>query len=153
MLRFIWSTLSNGPCLIAFLLATLVIAAPIVNAKGRPPHAVFLILPETATQPTFNVRATALGGGRYVLTLHASAFVFTDLCVAAAEAAPIGHAHVHVNNRKVTSAFSPVVEIGPLAPGTHVIDVVLRGQDHRPIIAQGKLVQSRVQITVPAGPV
>ena len=153
MLRSICSVLRNGPCLIGLFLATLVIAAPIVNAKGRPPRAVFLILPETATQPSVEVQTTALGGGRFMLTLHASAFVFTDLCVAEAEAAPVGHAHVHVNNRKVATAFAPLVEIGPLAPGTNMIRVVLHGQDHRPIIAQGTLVQSRVQIVVPAGPV
>jgi hypothetical protein len=83
--------------------------------------------------------------------LHASDFVFTELCVVEAEALPVGHAHVHVNGEKVASAYNPVVEIGPLAPGTHTIDVVLRGQDHRPIISRSSLVQDRIQITVLPG--
>lgn len=143
--------LNLGPCIIALLLATLVIAAPIVNAKGRPPRAVFLILPETVTPPEVSIEAEALGKGRYLLTLHASAFVFTDLCVTDADAIPVGHAHVHVNGEKVASAYAPIIEIGPLSPGQHKIDVVLRGQDHRPIFAQDALVQSRIQINVPSG--
>ncbi len=153
MLRSVIAKLSIGPCIIAALLASLVVAAPIVNAKGRPPRAVFLILPDTMTPPEVTVRTQAVGNGRYLLTLDAAAFVFTDLCVADAEAVPVGHAHVHLNGQKVASAFTPVVEIGPLEPGTHAVDVVLRGQDHRPIIARDGLVQARIQIKVPAGPI
>lgn len=149
MFRSFLPKLNPGPCFIALLLATLVIAAPIVNAKGRPPRAVFLILPDTVTPPQVNIEAKAIGDGRYLLTLHASAFVFTDLCVLDADAVPVGHAHVHVNGEKVASAYTPIVEIGPLAPGQHVIDIVLRGQDHRPIIAQNALVQSRISLSVP----
>ncbi|MFL4470577.1 hypothetical protein ACERZ8_12060 [Tateyamaria armeniaca] len=144
--------LSVGPCLIALLLTTLVIAAPIVNAKGRPPRAVFLILPDTATPPMVDVQAQAMGGGRYLVTLDTTAFMFTEICVSDAAAIPVGHAHVHVNGQKVASAYAPIVEIGPLAPGTHEIDVVLRGQDHRPLVARNGLVQGRIQITVPTGP-
>jgi len=141
-----------GPAIIALLLSVLVIAAPIVNAKGRPPRAVFLILPETVTPPALTVEASALGQGRYLLTLHAAHFAFTDICLTDADAIQLGHAHVHVNGQKVASAFTPVLAIGPLPPGTHAIDVVLRGQDHRPLIAAGALIQHRLQITVPTGP-
>ncbi len=151
MLRIVWSYLGPGPCAIALLLATLVIAGPIVNSKGSPPHSVFLNLPQSATPPEVHIQTTALGGGRYLLMLHASAFVFTEVCVTDAEALPIGHAHVHVNGEKVASAYTPVVEIGPLETGVHTIDIVLRGQDHRPIIARNGLVKSSVQITVPVG--
>lgn len=146
---FVWSKLNPGSVAIALFLASLVIVAPIVNAKDRPPSAVFLILPQSATPPEVQIQSTALGGGRYLLMLHASDFVFTALCVADAEALPVGHAHVHVNGEKVASAYNPVIEIGPLEPGVHTIGVVLRGQDHRPIIAQNRLVQDRIQIAVP----
>ena len=136
MLGFVWSKLRPGPFAIALLLTSLVIAGPIVNAKERPPRSVFLVLPQATTPPEVQIHSTALGGGRYLLMLHASEFVFTELCVADAEALPVGHAHVHVNGEKVASAYNPVIEIGPLEPGIHSIDVVLRGQDHRPIIAR-----------------
>ena len=147
-----FSRLNIGPCIIALLLGSLVIAAPIVNAKGRPPRAVFLILPDAITPPTVNIEAEALGAGRYRLSLDTTEFMCTELCVPEAEAVPVGHAHVHVNGVKVASAYFPTIEIGPLAPGTHVIDVVLRGQDHRPIVGRDGLAQSVVNITVPGGP-
>ena len=135
--------------MIAILLATLVVVGPIVNTKGRPPRAVFLVLPQSATPPEVRIETRTIGDGRYLLMLHTSDFVFTELCVVDAEALPIGHAHVHVNGVKVASAFTPMIEIGPLEPGAHSIDVVLRGQDHRPIIAENGLVQDRIRIEVP----
>ncbi|WP_299658009.1 hypothetical protein [uncultured Tateyamaria sp.] len=152
MLRNLLSRTSIVPCFIALLLGTLVVAAPIVNAKGRPPRTVFLILPDAVTPPTVNVQAEAIGGGHYHLYLETEAFMFTEVCVAEAEAVPIGHAHIHVNGKKVASAFFPVINIGPLDAGTHVIDVVLRGQDHRPIVGRDGLAQGLVHITVPVGP-
>lgn len=152
MLTSALSRLNLGPCIIALLLGSLVIAAPIVNAKGRPPRTVFLILPDAVVPPTVDVRADAMGGGRYRLYLDTAHFAFTEICVPDAEAAPIGHAHVHVNGSKVASAYFPVVDIGPLDPGTHSINVVLRGQDHRALISRDGLVQGRVTLTVPAGP-
>lgn len=144
------SRLNPGPCLIALLLAVLVIAAPIVNAKGRPPRAVFLILPDTAPPPQVDVQVQANGDGRFLLTLDTTGFIFTDICVTDANAVPVGHAHIHLDGVKVAAAYAPIVEIGPVSPGTHKINVVLRGQDHRPIVARHGLVQASVQVTVPA---
>lgn len=141
-----------GSWAIALLLGALVAAAPVVNATGHPPRSAFLILPEATPPPRIDMDVEALGGGRYLLILHVSAFVFTALCVADADAVPVGHAHVHVNGVKVASAYAPIIEIGPLTPGTHDVDVVLRGQDHRAIVARGGLVQHRVRITVGSGP-
>ncbi|MEL6466442.1 MAG: hypothetical protein AAFQ58_15870 [Pseudomonadota bacterium] len=152
MLRNLLSRISIAPCIIAMLLSTLVIAAPIVNAKGRPPRAVFLVLPDAVAPPTVNLRAEAIGDGRYRLHLDTEAFMFTEICVPEADAVPIGHAHVHVNGEKVASAYFPVVDIGPFAPGLHLVDVVLRGQDHRPIIGRDGLVQGRIKIAVPREP-
>ena len=123
MLRRFYMKAAFAPCILAILLGSVVFAAPIVNGNGRPPRAVFLILPETVTPPEVSIEAEALGKGRYLLTLHASAFVFTDLCVTDADAIPVGHAHVHVNGEKVASAYAPIIEIGPLSPGQHKIDV------------------------------
>ncbi|MEX0310532.1 MAG: hypothetical protein AB3N17_09820 [Tateyamaria sp.] len=150
MVRSFLSRLSLGPCVIALVLGTLVIAAPIVNAKGRPPRTVFLILPDTIAPPTVTVRADATGDGRYRLHLETAGFEFTDICVNEADPIAVGHAHVHVNGIKVASAYVPVIDIGPLEPGTHRIDVVLRGQDHRPIIGRDGLVQGVIELVVPA---
>ncbi|WP_147113441.1 hypothetical protein [Tateyamaria sp. syn59] len=153
MLRVFLNRLGLAPCVIALMLGTLVIAAPIVNAKGGPPRTVFLVLPDIIAPPTVQVRADALGGGRYRLYLDTRNFAFTDICVLEAEAAPIGHAHIHVDGAKVASAFFPVIDIGPLDPGAHHIDVVLRGQDHRALIAQGAMVQGHTRLVVPDRPI
>lgn len=137
--------------LLSLLLGSMVVTAPMVNSLGRPPGSVFLVLPEDAVVPEVALQVEALGGGRFLLHLDARAFTFTDLCVSQAEAAPVGHAHVHVDGKKVASAFMPVIEIGPLAPGDHVIDVVLRGQDHRPLVTKNGLVRAITEVSVRGG--
>lgn len=147
-----WTTArSSSALLVALLLGVIVAFAPLMNAKGKPPRSVFHVLPNEVSQPEIALQAKALGGGRFRLFLDATAFTFTELCVAHANAAAIGHAHVHVDGQKVASAYLPVIEIGPLPPGDHVIDVVLRGQDHRPLVAQQGLVRAVTDVSVPGG--
>ena len=152
MTRFLLSSSFFPALLMALMLGALVIAVPIVNSASRLPKSVFLILPEEVEPPRVALNATPLGNGRYRISLDADDFQFTETCVASAERLPIGHAHIHVDGKKVASAYQPIVEIGPLAPGEHVIDAVLRGQDHRALVAQDKLVRGILQISVPAGP-
>lgn len=140
----------RAPWMMGALLLVMVLAAPVVNSTGRPPRTVFLVLPGTAEAPRLALEVEASGGGRYLVRLEVAGFRFTDLCLSHAEAVPVGHAHVHVNGKKVASAFQPVVEIGPLPPGRHVIGAVLRGQDHRAIVSDGGLVQGDTEIVVPA---
>jgi hypothetical protein len=141
---------ATAPVLLAALLMSLVLTAPVLNAMERLPARVFLTIPEGAPVPTIAVTAEPLKGGRYRLYLEARHFVFTDVCLNHATSSLEGHAHVHVNGQKVASAFTPWVELGPLPPGVHQIDVVLRGQDHRPLASQKGLIRAEVTINVDA---
>ncbi|MEM8694116.1 MAG: hypothetical protein AAGG57_19885 [Pseudomonadota bacterium] len=153
MLRRFYMKAAFAPCILAILLGSVVFAAPIVNGNGRPPRAVFLVLPDDIEPPKVSLQVEPFAQGKYRVQIDTTEFQFTDICVAQAQAAPIGHAHVHVNGAKVASAYQPVVLIGPLAPGEHVIDVVLRGQDHRAILGRTGLVQGTVEVFVPQKPV
>lgn len=139
-----------APSLLAALLLSLGLTAPVLNAMERLPASVFLTIPDGAPVPTIAVTTEPLTGGRYRLHLEARHFVFTDVCLNHATSSLEGHAHVHVNGQKVASAFTPWVELGPLPPGVHQIDVVLRGQDHRPLASQEGLIRAEVTITVKA---
>ena len=146
------SDLNLTPVFLALLLGATAITAPELNQKGGPPRSVFLILPEGSASPTVSIESEELGNGRYRLRLNTTDFRFTAICSPKAEPVPIGHAHIHVDGKKVTSAFVPIVEIGPLPPGDHLITAVMRGKDHRAIVGRNGLAQGSVAVTVPAGP-
>ncbi|KIT17191.1 hypothetical protein [Jannaschia aquimarina] len=134
---------------LAGLLTSLAVAAPIYNAGGGAPRAVFLELPARLPEPEVALRADPLPSGRWRLTLAARHFRFTDICVLEAEAVPLGHAHIVHDGVKLAAAYAPIVDIGPLPPGRHRIEAVLRAQDHRAILGRGGLIKGAVVIEVP----
>ncbi|MEM9798603.1 MAG: hypothetical protein AAF919_19105 [Pseudomonadota bacterium] len=144
---------SWGPVLaLSGLLAGLAVAAPAVNAGDPAPRAVFLQLPDHLPEPSVTVRADPISGGRWRLTLTARDFGFTAICLSTAEPVPMGHAHIIHDGVKVAAAYGPIVDIGPLPPGRHVVEAVLRGQDHRALLGRDGLIKGQVVIVVPEGP-
>ena len=134
---------------LAGLLAALSVAAPVLNAAAGPPRTLFLRLPATLPEPELALAASEAPDGSWQLRIEASGFRFTALCVADAAAVPVGHAHVILDDRKIASAFVPVVDLGVLPPGDHQVQVVLRAQDHRALVGSHGLVQARIVISVP----
>ena len=136
--------------LLAALLAALSVAAPLVNAAGGPPRALFLRLPADLPEPRLALSARQGADGAWSLMIAAEGFRFTGICRADAEAAPVGHAHVLLGEVKVASAFAPTVGLGRLGPGLHRVRVLLRAQDHRALVGRNGLIQAEMVIAVPA---
>lgn len=63
-----------------------------------------------------------------------------------------GHAHLYVDGVKVARLYGPWFHLGPLDPGTHVIEVRLSSNDHRDLVADGEPVADTVEVTVGDGP-
>lgn len=135
--------------LVAMLLGTLAVGAPLVNAVSGPPRAIFLQLPADLPEPQVSLTATRLATGNWQLRIDADAFRFTDLCLSEAAAIPVGHAHIIRNGLKVASAYYPVVDLGQLPPGRHHVEAVLRGQDHRALVGRDGLIKADIVIEVP----
>lgn len=135
--------------IVAGLLAGLALAAPSYNAQNVAPRSVFLTLPDTLPEPGVALMARQDTPGRWTLRVDASGFRFTALCLSEAEAIPVGHAHVIRNGVKVASAYHPIVDLGVLQPGRHVVTAVLRGQDHRALLGKSGLIHASIVIDVP----
>ncbi len=135
--------------LVAAMLATLAVGAPLFNAEGAPPRSVFLQLPADLPEPQVSLAATRTAKGYWQLRIDADGFRFTDLCLSDAAAIPVGHAHIIRNGVKVASAFFPVVDLGQLPPGKHHVAAVLRGQDHRALVGRSGLIKADLLIVVP----
>ena len=134
--------------LAAVLLSGLSVAAPVVNAAGHPPRTVFLELPADRPLPTVSLSASTAPAGGLRLEIETTGFHFTEVCLSQADAVPVGHAHILVDGAKVASAYGPLVDIAALPPGRHVIEVVLRGQDHRALTGPDGLIKAGLRIDV-----
>ncbi|MEP2028775.1 MAG: hypothetical protein ABJI96_08725 [Paracoccaceae bacterium] len=138
-----------GPMvLIAGLLEALAAGAASFNTGNTAPRSVFLKLPADIPQPSLALSILQDASGNWVLHIDTKAFQFTDICISASEAVPVGHAHVILDGVKIGSAFSPIMHIGVLPPGQHRVSVVLRGQDHRALIGQNGLINAALVVYV-----
>jgi hypothetical protein len=133
---------------LAGLLAATCVGVPLVNADSGPPRALFLRLSSKVPEPTVALAPRQSNDGHWLLDIAVTGFRFTDLCVANAAAVPVGHAHVLRGDEKLATAYTPVVDLGRLAPGRHEIRVVLRGQDHRSLVGQAGLIEASTVIAV-----
>lgn len=137
-----------GPMMIFLVMGVLAVTAPQINANAGPPPSVFLALEEEAALPKVALEVWRDAHGHWQVQISASDFQFTELCLTEAAAVPIGHAHVIRNGVKVASAYYPIVDLGQLPQGRHVIDVVLRGQDHRALVGPDGLITAQAVINV-----
>lgn len=53
-----------------------------------------------------------------------------------------GHAHVYLNGLKLGRLYKDSYEIGALLPGNYVLRIALNSNDHRPYLADGKLLET-----------
>jgi hypothetical protein len=128
------------------VLAALGGVASLINAGSGPPRTLFARLPAEGSAPGVKLDAEMNADGHWILEIETSGFRFTHLCTLAAEPVPIGHAHVYAGDRKLASAYLPVVDLGPLPPGSHEIRVVLRSQDHRVLVGPDGPTEARTVI-------
>lgn len=138
-----------GPiAMMAGLLGSLAIGAPVYNAQHTAPRSVFLSLPAEIAEPSVTLSAERRASGRWVLRIDAVGFQFTQICLTEADPIPVGHAHIIVDGVKVASAYHPIIELGALPPGRHRVRAILRGQDHRALLGERGLIGAEVIIDV-----
>ena len=148
MMIRIWNT-SKLLTLISLFL-TVALGIPKVNAISGPPSSVFAQWPETKPVPVPKVSATRQLNGRWQVTINAAGFVFSDICTTVEEPEAVGHAHVYKGDTKIAAAYAPITEIGPFAPGTHRISVVLRAQDHRTLVGPSGIITAEFVLREPS---
>ncbi len=59
-----------------------------------------------------------------------------------------GHAHVYVNDKRISRLYSPWMHIGTLPAGDTVISVSLNANDHRPLSVGGTHLKAEMLIQV-----
>ena len=132
------------------LLPTIAFGVPRVNAESGPPRSVFAKWPESINAPVLKVSASRRADGRWQLNISAPGFVFSDICTSVAKPEAIGHAHLYDGDTKIAAAYTPTAVIGPFAPGTHHISVVLRARDHRTLLGKSGIIKAEIALKEPS---
>ncbi|MEM8629815.1 MAG: hypothetical protein AAGF74_01130 [Pseudomonadota bacterium] len=88
--------------------------------------------------------------GRWTLIVETKDFLFIDLC---GDVIPddvvVGKAQVHLGNRLLGTATSPIFDLGDLPPGQHTIWVTLQDLKHKPYATETGPLSKTITVTIP----
>lgn len=109
------------------------------------------ILPGGTPLPTLSAHSEQRTDGTWLLRLETTNFTFSDVEHYVPGPIAIGHAHVFIDGQKAFTTYTPELDLGSLAAGSHVIRVSLQSPDHRSFTgADGRLFDTVVLIQVPS---
>ena len=94
--------------------------------------------------PTLDVQVTKDPDQGWNLGVMTTGFTFSPANVGRAHVPGEGHAHVHVNGRKIARLYGPWMHIGTLPEGEVEILVTLNANDHRLLSVGGMPVVAKV---------
>ena len=110
-------------------------------------------VPDSVPAPELQLELRATGG-IHVLRLHTENFIFANMCkLPKAGEALVGHAHLYIDGRKISSVYEPQVflpQLTELPPGKHKLTISLNIlPDHSAITVDGAPVTSDLDFFVP----
>ena len=86
--------------------------------------------------------------GHYHLFIDTTNFQFAPESVSEDHVRGEGHAHVFVDDVKISRAYGPWYHLPKLKPGTHEIKVTLNTNDHREYAVDGESIMTTTTVTV-----
>lgn len=98
---------------------------------------------DRGTAPTLDVQVTEDPDQGWNLRMVTTGFTFSPANVGRSHVPGEGHAHVHVNGRKIARLYGPWMHIGSLPEGEVEILVTLNANDHRLLSVDGVPVEAR----------
>ena len=86
------------------------------------------------------------------LFVDTSGFLWAPEQVGLATTDGEGHAHLHVDGKKVGRIYGPAAYLGPLDPGRHTVTVSLHANNHAAYVIDGQPVEASVPVEVAGEP-
>lgn len=102
-----------------------------------------------ADAPTVSIEVTPDPMGGFNLHTTTGNFTWAPEHASGDHVAGEGHAHVYIDDVKLSRVYSEWFFIGPMAmePGEHEVTVTLNGNDHNQYAADGEPVEATVTVT------
>lgn len=130
------------------LLLFLFVVSSLTQAGPHHHHHAGLDISSWSKQPTIEIKLHPDEKKGYNLQLITENFEFAPHNVNKAHQANQGHAHLYINDTKITRLYSNWFYIADLRPGVHKIRVELNGNDHSSWLSNGAQVAHQVEVHV-----
>lgn len=111
-------------------------------------HNMFII-PSHLTPPSVEIKISQDPSGSYLLNLQTNHFTFAPEKVGhQVESIHEGHAHLYINEKKVTRLYGPYYDLGSLKKGENVIKVSLNANNHDRFFYAREPIEDSIKIEV-----
>lgn len=124
------------------------VCASLVRAEGHAGHH-HGTLEVSGTPPTLGIKVEPDSMTGWNLQLITTAFRFAPEHVGGAVVPNEGHAHLHVDGKKVARLYGPWFHLESLASGPHVLRVTLNANSHEELNIGGKPIEASIGVVAP----
>ena len=110
-------------------------------------HGKIEVDPENAPRVSIRVERDTMAGWNVFITVEN--FVFAPESVNQANTPSQGHAHLYLNDMKLTRLYGTAYHLAELPPGRHKVSVSLNANDHSDLLLRGIPITATVTIEQP----
>jgi hypothetical protein len=119
-----------------------------LSRAGMHRHDLRNVPAENAPEIELSVTEDKMMPGQFQLFINTSNFEFAPESVSEDYVQGEGHAHVFVDDVKISRAYGPWYHLPKLKPGTHEIKVTLNTNNHQEYAVDGEPVRATTTVTV-----
>ena len=113
---------------------------PAQHSAASHQHGAPLVIAAGETTLALDVQPDPMGG--WNLHIQTGGFRFAPEHASGPHVPGEGHAHVYANGEKIARAYGPWMHIAELPAGRVEISVTLNTNDHRPLSAEGRMLEA-----------
>jgi hypothetical protein len=119
-----------------------------LSLAGQHRHDRLTLAPEDAPSLNISVTPGTMMTTHFNVHIMTENFAFAPGKVGSSHVFGEGHAHVFVDDVKISRAYGPWYHLPRLDPGTHTIRVTLNTNDHREYAVNGETIAATQTVTV-----
>lgn len=144
-----------GSILLGILLAPIVTSPPLEDHSTHAlhdhskAHGKIEVDPENAPKVSIRVERDMIAGWNVFITVES--FVFAPESVNQTNAPNQGHAHLYLNDVKLTRLYGTAYHLADLPPGRHKVSVSLNANDHSDLFYKGAPIIASATVEQPNG--
>jgi len=123
----------------------LIFAVPLFNQRASALNSAFE-LADTNKAPAVRLAVTQDRGKNWWLQIETENFEFSNNPQKSCGEAMCGHFHIMLNGKKLAMAMQPIVLLGKLSPGKHMVAAQMRTANHQQVKLENKPIVARIEV-------
>lgn len=119
-----------------------------LSMVGQHRHDLKMVPEDQAPQLSLEVNRDSMMPGHFNLHIQTENFEFAPESISSEHVPGEGHAHVFVDDVKISRAYGPYYHLPRLDPGEHTITVTLNTNDHQEYATENNFIRATKMVTV-----